>query len=129
MKVKEIAFVGYPVTDIDRARKFYEGTLGLTVGEFDQEIESMPGKYWIEYEIDGMTLAISNTWEPVPGGGPSVALEVDNFDETMAELKAAGANILVDRMESSVCEFALITDPDGNGITIHKRKDTSTGGS
>jgi catechol 2,3-dioxygenase-like lactoylglutathione lyase family enzyme len=26
---KEIAFVAYPVTDIARARKFYEGILGL----------------------------------------------------------------------------------------------------
>jgi catechol 2,3-dioxygenase-like lactoylglutathione lyase family enzyme len=26
---KEIAFVAYPVTDIARARKFYEGVLGL----------------------------------------------------------------------------------------------------
>jgi len=29
MKVLEIAFVGYPVTDLKRARQFYEGTLGL----------------------------------------------------------------------------------------------------
>jgi extradiol dioxygenase family protein len=29
MKVAEIAFVAYPVTDFDRARGFYEGVLGL----------------------------------------------------------------------------------------------------
>ena len=79
MKVKEVAFVGYPVTDIKRARHFYENVLGLKVGEFDQELESMPGKYWIEYDIGSTTLAISNAWEPAGQGGPSIALEVENL--------------------------------------------------
>ena len=29
IRYKEIAFVAYPVTDVARARKFYEGVLGL----------------------------------------------------------------------------------------------------
>ncbi|PYL94805.1 MAG: glyoxalase, partial [Verrucomicrobia bacterium] len=29
MKIKNIAFVGIPVTDMKRAREFYEGVLGL----------------------------------------------------------------------------------------------------
>lgn len=29
IRYKEIAFVAYPVTDVIRARKFYEGVLGL----------------------------------------------------------------------------------------------------
>ena len=31
MKVKEIGFVAVPVTDLERARDFYEGVLGLKV--------------------------------------------------------------------------------------------------
>jgi catechol 2,3-dioxygenase-like lactoylglutathione lyase family enzyme len=31
MKIQEIAFSCYPVTDMARARTFYEGILGLTV--------------------------------------------------------------------------------------------------
>ena len=50
LKIAEIPFVGYPVSDIKRAREFYEGILGLTPGAIDQEIPEMPGKYWIEYE-------------------------------------------------------------------------------
>jgi len=126
IKVKEIAFVGYPVTDIDRARSFYEGVLGLEVGEFDQEIDSMPGVYWIEYEIGGMTLAISNAWEPATEGGPSVALEVEGLTTAMATLKEKGVEIVVEHMASPYCDFALIKDPDGNGITIHQRKTTAS---
>ncbi|MBX3303348.1 MAG: VOC family protein [Nitrospira sp.] len=125
MNITEAAFIGYPVSDIKRARNFYENLLGLTPGEFDHEIEGMPGKYWIEYDIGNVTLAISNTWEPSGQGGPSVALEVENFEDAVSKLKAADVTILADRIESPVCCFALITDPDGNGITIHKRKGTS----
>lgn len=122
MNITEAAFIGYPVSDITRARNFYENLLGLTPGEFDHEIEGMPGKYWIEYDIGNITLAISNTWEPSGQGGPSVALEVENLEDAVSKLKAADVTILADRIESPVCCFALITDPDGNGITIHKRK-------
>ena len=34
MKVTEIAFMVYPVTDLKQARQFYEGTLGLTAEDY-----------------------------------------------------------------------------------------------
>ena len=34
MKVIEIAFTVYPVTDLKRAREFYEATLGLSEARF-----------------------------------------------------------------------------------------------
>ncbi len=73
MKITEIAFVGYPVSDIKKSRAFYEDVLGLKVGELDHEMEGMPGKYWIEYDIGGSTFAISNAWEASGQSGPSVA--------------------------------------------------------
>ena len=45
MKIKAIGFVGIPVTDLERAREFYEGVLGLKVSD-----EMMGGK-WIEYTV------------------------------------------------------------------------------
>jgi len=33
MKIKEIGFVAIPVTDMKRARSFYENVLGLKVAE------------------------------------------------------------------------------------------------
>jgi predicted enzyme related to lactoylglutathione lyase len=121
MKVTEVAFVGYPVSDVRRARDFYENVLGLTL-TLDHELEDMPGKRWVEYDLGNITLAISNTWEPSGQSGPAIALEVDDLDEAVMKLKAAGTRFLADHMESPVCCFALISDPDGNAITIHKRK-------
>ncbi|MFZ0710901.1 MAG: VOC family protein [Terrimicrobiaceae bacterium] len=121
-KITEVAFIAYPVSDINRAREFYENLLGLQPGEFNHELEGMPGKYWIEYEVGNVTFAISNAWEPSGQSGPSVAFEVEDLQEAVSHLKKAGVAFLVENIETPVCSFALVTDPDGNGITIHKRK-------
>ena len=122
IRITEVAFVAYPISDIPRARNFYENVLGLSPGDIDNEIDGMPGKQWIEYELGNMTLAISNAWEPSGASGPSVAFEVPDLDAAVSELKQAGVTFVADHIETPVCDFALITDPDGNGITIHKRK-------
>ena len=57
MKISAIGFVAIPVTDIPRARKFYEEVLGLTVSD------EMMGGRWIEYAVDDDTLAIANVGE------------------------------------------------------------------
>jgi predicted enzyme related to lactoylglutathione lyase len=122
IKIAEVAFIAYPLSDVSRARHFYENILGLSPGEFDHEIEGVPGKHWIEYEVGNVTLAISNAWEPSGASGPSVALEVENLDEAVSHLKQAGVTFLADHIETPFCSFALIADPDGNSITVHKRK-------
>jgi predicted enzyme related to lactoylglutathione lyase len=119
IKVTEFAFVGYSVTDIARSRAFYEGVLNLPPGMvFDHE-----GKYWVEYEVGPHTLAISDMnaeWKPSPNGG-GVALEVEDFDSAIATLKEKGVTFYLEPFASPVCRMALISDPDGNSICIHKR--------
>lgn len=121
IRIKEIAFTGYPVTDIARARRFYEGLLGLQVTiQFEHE-----GRHWIEYDIGRATLAISNMsaekWKPSPDG-PSLALEVEDFDAALAALKAAKVKFFLEPMDSGVCRMAVIADPDGNSLVVHQRK-------
>jgi predicted enzyme related to lactoylglutathione lyase len=120
MKVIEIAFIGYPVTDLKRARQFYEGTLGLKAWRvFGDETEA-----WIEYDIGAGTLGITNMapgWKPSPGGG-SVGLEVEDFPAAIEQLKAGGYSVFLGPIETPVCHMAVVSDPDGNSVTIHKRK-------
>jgi len=120
MKVLEVAFAGYPVTDLKRAREFYEGTLGLTASHvFGDETTA-----WVEYDIGTSTLSIGNgapQWKPSPGGG-CVALEVEDFDAAILRLKQHGRTFYMEPIETPVCRMAIIADPDGNSITIHKRK-------
>jgi len=120
MKVIEIAFTGYPVTDLKRARQFYEGALGLKPARvFGDETTA-----WIEYDIGAGTLSIGDMapeWKPSPGGG-SVGLEVEDFPAAIQQLKSGGYSVAFGPIETPVCHMAVVSDPDGNSITIHKRK-------
>jgi predicted enzyme related to lactoylglutathione lyase len=70
MQIAEVAFIGYPVTDAERARKFYE---------------------------------------------------VVDFDAAISELKAKQIPFDLEPTETPVCWMAVIADPDGNKLTVHKR--------
>ncbi|MBI5381846.1 MAG: VOC family protein [Opitutae bacterium] len=119
INVTEIAFTGYPVTDIVRARAFYEGVLGLkTSATFAHE-----NRHWIEYDIGPATLAITNMapeWKP-SNQGPSAALEVADFDAAVATLRAAKVPFVVEPTASPACRLAVVSDPDGNSVAIHRR--------
>jgi predicted enzyme related to lactoylglutathione lyase len=116
MKIKNIAFVGIPVTDMKRARVFYEGVLNL------QSDPEMTGERWTEYSIGEGTLAIAcvgDQWKP-SNEGTSTALEVENLEEAIARLEER--KTAYDKVDSPVCRMVIIEDPDGNKLIIHKLK-------
>jgi predicted enzyme related to lactoylglutathione lyase len=118
MKITNLAFVGIPVTDLDRARKFYEGVLGLKVAE------TMGHGTWIEYSLGNNTLAIANVgdkWLP-SDDGPHPAFEVEDFEETIKWLQDRHVPFANEPFETPCCRIAIIQDPDGNKIAIHKLK-------
>ena len=113
--IKDIAFTAYRVTDMARARTFYEDRIGL-------QMESHWEDKWVEYAVGQGTFAIQNVMgEPSPHGGV-VAFEVDDFARTFADLKAAGVPVDLEPYESPVCWMAVVKDPDGNPVCIHQRK-------
>lgn len=121
IKVNDIAFTAYPVADRQRARGFYEGVLNLKPS-MDSDF---PEGFWIEYDLGSNTLALSNFWKPAPNplqAGPTLALEVEDFEQTLTTLKEQNIPFVLDQMETSVCHLAVIQDPDGNSLFIHKRK-------
>jgi predicted enzyme related to lactoylglutathione lyase len=120
IKVKEVAFVFHPVTDIARARKFYEEILGLKIGV---QVEITPGQWWIEFDIAGQALAVSNAVPGTPAS--SLTLEVANLDEALAAVHAANIPLVFGVMEFPPCRLAAIKDPDGNQIGLHQRKAAS----
>ena len=120
ISISAIAFTGYPVTDIPRARAFYEQVLGLKSSTvFEHE-----GRHWIEYDIGPGTLAISNMspdkWKP-SADGPCIALDVADFPASVSALRAAGVKFFIEPMDSGVCHMAIVADPDGNALVIHQR--------
>jgi predicted enzyme related to lactoylglutathione lyase len=119
MKIKEIGFVAIPVTDMTRARSFYEEVLGLKTSE-----EMMSGK-WIEYSVGSDTLAIANVgggnWVP-SDQGTGAAVEVEDFDEAIKRLKDRHVRFAAEPFETPCCHMAVVQDPDGNKLMIHKLK-------
>ncbi len=117
IKVRELAFVFHAVKDIPAARKFYEGLLGLKVG---LQVEFAPGQWWVEYDIAGQALALSNAMPGKPAS--ALALEVADLDAALKAAKAAGATVTGDVLEFPPCRMFIIKDGDGNEITLHQRK-------
>ena len=115
LKVLEVAFSCYAVTNLPRARAFYEGVLGLTP-------TAVTSPQWMEYEIGHHTLAIGSApgWSPHPDGC-TVGLEVADFDAAIVHLKAHGVVFRLEPMTTPVCRMAMVFDPDGNSVCIHKR--------
>jgi predicted enzyme related to lactoylglutathione lyase len=118
MKYREIAFVGYPVTDMARARKFYEEVLGL-----EKPTES-DGPDFVEYPIGTGTFMLGkmDDWRP-SADGPSAALEAEDFDATVAALRAAGAEFTIEPMTLPICRMCVVKDTEGNAVIIHRRND------
>ncbi len=119
--LKEVAFIGYPVTDFVKARRFYGEILGLKE-EASFEHEGELG--WLEYDLAGQTLALakaSEQWQPNPNGG-GVCLEVGDLDRAVAHLESHGVPIVMGVQDYAICRMALIADPDGNTIALHQRK-------
>jgi predicted enzyme related to lactoylglutathione lyase len=116
--IKHIAFTLYPVTDMARARRFYEDTLGLHLTRREaREFE------WVEYDLDGGTFALTNLMEggaPSADAGGSIAFEVQNVDETVEQLRAKGVRVKLEPLSTPVCRLAVILDSEGNALTLHQ---------
>ena len=123
MKITDIAFTGYSVTQMERSRQFYEGVLGLQKSrEFGQHEGNAQ---WVEYDIGAGCLALiaggGDFWPPHPAG-TAVALEVDDFDGYVKRLREHETKFVLEPYESPICWMAVVEDPDKNWLTIHHRK-------
>jgi catechol 2,3-dioxygenase-like lactoylglutathione lyase family enzyme len=117
IRYKEIAFTAYAVLDMKKARKFYEGVLGLKVSRELSE-------NFIEYDIGSGTLVVAcapDEWKPSKEG-TSAALEVADFDAAIKHLKKKRITFAIGPRDYPTCTMVGIRDPDGNLICLHQVK-------
>jgi len=120
MNINEVAFTCYAVTDMAKSRAFYEGVLGLVPTTFYGEATG--DSQWTEYEIGPGAFALGRYADFKPSvDGAAVAFEVDDFDAAVKRLRDAGAIFKMEPMQTPVCRMAMILDPDGSSLMIHKR--------
>jgi len=122
--LKKVAFTMFPVKNAERARKFYEQTLGLKVGKHAQNGD------FTEYDLpEGGCLALfrnpaskGGDDTPSDGSGGSIAFEVADLDALSAELKTKGVTFRHEGIVSPVCRMSVIADSEGNSIILHELK-------
>lgn len=116
--IQAIGFTAYSVTDMARARQFYESVLGLK-----PSAETF-SDHWQEYDLGDATFGIGAANEDAPEyfrrKGASVAFEVTDLDALFARLKDQGVTILQEPMAFPNCRMFVIADPDNNAIFLHQ---------
>jgi catechol 2,3-dioxygenase-like lactoylglutathione lyase family enzyme len=111
--IERTDFVTIPTRDVDRAKAFYSGILGLP---------SKPGSP-DEFETGNVTLSL---WDPEAEGlsfepaTAGIALRVADVHEARARLEAAGVRF-EGTEDTGVCHMAFFHDPDGNLLILHRR--------
>jgi predicted enzyme related to lactoylglutathione lyase len=112
-----------PVTDLARARAFYEGCLGLTRGEPKPD-----GKF--VYPVGGSALALFPKPSGTKADHTAISFQVTDIGKSIAELKAAGV-VFEDydfpglKTIDHVCvlgseKAAWFKDSEGNYLCIHE---------
>jgi predicted enzyme related to lactoylglutathione lyase len=113
---ERVDFIGVPVRDLARADEFYGQTLGLQRNPNSSE-------RWIEYEAGNVTLALVHE-SLLPGGFKplaALAIRVPDVAAARARLQEGGVEFEGEIIDSGVCHIAGFTDPDGNGLILHRR--------
>ncbi len=112
------------VPDIDAGLKFYVDALG-----FEDPEEYMPGIYRLR--AGGVVVYLlekADESNPAPGAAPRtyrrhwtpvhLDLEVDNLDEVLSRVLAAGAVLEEDVSEDGWGRIAMLSDPFGHGLCL-----------
>jgi len=117
IEVRGVDYIRVPVTDIERAKEFYGGVLGLPP-------EPSQHEDWVEYQVGNVTLAVmtpeTHEYEFAPLPPATIALGVPDVAVAKAQLEAAGVEV-TDMWDSGVCNGAGVADPAGNRILLHHR--------
>jgi catechol 2,3-dioxygenase-like lactoylglutathione lyase family enzyme len=120
--VRGIKFVGIPVTDQDRALKFYTESMGFKVLT-DQQFT--PSQRWIELLIPGaetgLALFTPEGHEDRIGTFHSISFWCDDVFATAKILKSKGVVFAQEPKAESWGSSAVFQDPDGNKMVLSSK--------
>ena len=124
MDITHVQLLSVPVTDQDRARDFYVGTLGLALladtpmGPED----GGPAGRWVQVgprgAASGTSLTLVNWFETMPAGSlRGLVLQTSDIDGDIDRLRQAGVEVDGPH-DAPWGSHGLLSDPDGNGIVL-----------
>jgi catechol 2,3-dioxygenase-like lactoylglutathione lyase family enzyme len=118
MTITRIQLFSLPVSDQDRAKAFYVGTLGF---ELVADTAMGPDQRWVQVRPRGGETSITLvTWFAAmpPGSAKGTVVETDDLDADVAALQSRGVDIAGGIQEAPWGRFVSFDDPDGNGIVL-----------
>ena len=112
----KVELIPLPVSDVDRAIAFYEGTLGFTK---DFDVNPSEGVRIVQLTPEGSGCSVGfgtglDVYAGAPGSVRGVHLVVEDIDEVRAELARRGVAISEIRDFGGGVRGADFADPDGN---------------
>ena len=115
IKVKDYHHVALVIRDLEKSRWFYGEVLGLT--SIERPSFAFSG-HW--YEVGGARqLHLMVREEEIRKTMRHIALEVEDFEETLGDLKTRGIDLVEGpgkRVDGS--DYLFCWDPDGNLVEI-----------
>jgi CreA protein len=112
--------VYYWVSDMDRAVRFYEDAVGLSLVRRDDS-------NWAEFDAGPARLALHAAIEgrPMAPGGATAVFRVEDLDAARTALEARGVEFEEHVGEvQGFARFASFRDPDGNAVQIIEYRET-----
>ncbi|MFG3192233.1 GNAT family N-acetyltransferase [Streptomyces omiyaensis] len=115
----KLELIGVPVTDVDRAKAFYE-KVGFHA---DHDVTVSEGVRFVQMTPPGSACSIAfgkGITEMAPGSLDNMQVVVDDIERAHAELTGRGVDVgaIDDRPWGSFVHFA---DPDGNRWAVQQK--------
>ena len=60
---------------------------------------------------------------PSCSAGGKIAFDIDDVDGRVETLRKKGVQVIIEPMSSPVCRLAVVSDPEGNGVILHRLND------
>jgi predicted enzyme related to lactoylglutathione lyase len=109
-----VAVVWMPVRDIERAKGFYNDTLGLTITNEDGD--------WGEVDANGLTIGLNGREPSGAGveGGPVVTFRPEGgLEDAVSNLKDHGVEVAAEISEHPWGRVATFKDSEGNDLQLY----------
>jgi catechol 2,3-dioxygenase-like lactoylglutathione lyase family enzyme len=127
----KLELVVVPVTDVDRAKHFYNEQVGFAV-DHDTRVSDEVHVVQLTPAGSACSIAIGKGMvDSAPGSVQGIQLVVTDIDAARAELAARGVDVSpvrhfengawLDGRGGDWNSFIFFSDPDGNGWTVQER--------
>lgn len=112
-----------PVTDMDRAKKFYEAVLGYKL-ELNEMGPALMAWFPMEQGAEGTTGSLIKAEGYTPSdSGSMVYFSVDDIENTLVKVNENGGSTF--NPKTSIGEYGFVahfTDTEGNRVALHSTK-------